>query len=35
MVKENINYALTTSDGYVHYANKMAINNVSVNFIKN
>lgn len=35
MVDKKINYALETSNVFVHYANKMAINDVSVNFIRN
>ena len=32
MVDQNSNYALQTSEVYVHYGKKMAINNVALNF---
>lgn len=35
MVDQNSNYALQTSEVYVHYGKKMAINNVALNFPKN
>ena len=35
MVDQNSNYALQTSEVYVHYGTKMAINNVALNFPKN
>ena len=35
MVDNNINFALKTNNVYVHYGNKMAINNVALDFPKN